>query len=259
MYEIRSGAAAGERMPFHPLPRGWAADHRERDGDPSVDPRARASAPGLGTWGGLRTDVLAVAIEGLPIAAALTDPTGGVLLANRAFHDLLGPIGGASPRGLRLPLPDGEWPVAAGLNEVQAGRVRLASWNGAVLERLVVVVGVAAAGRLYLIVDEAPGRRADADPQGDPASRLASLTLRERQVLRHLLAAGSNKAVARELGISPRTIEVHRSRALHKLGVKSLTQAYALVVAAEGNVEGRTPDARRSPAARFGGYDLHFR
>ena len=259
MYEIRTGSAAGERMPFDPLPRGWAADRVQRDENTFVDARARASAPAPGTWNGLRIDILAMAIEGLPIAAALTDPIGGVLLANRAFHDLLGPIRGAVPPGLRLPLPDSEWPVAAGLNEVQAGRVWLASWNGAVLERLVVVVGVAAAGRLYLIVDEAPGRRAGADPQGDPASRLASLTLRERQVLRHLRAAGSNKAVARELGISPRTVEVHRSRALHKLGVKSLTQAYALAVAAEGPVEGRAPGMRRSSATVLGCYDLQFR
>jgi DNA-binding NarL/FixJ family response regulator len=47
------------------------------------------------------------------------------------------------------------------------------------------------------------------------------LTERELEVLRHLAAGSRNKEVARQLSISPRTVEVHRARIMEKLGAKS--------------------------------------
>ena len=58
------------------------------------------------------------------------------------------------------------------------------------------------------------------------------LTAREAQVLDLLVAGAANKAVANELGISVRTIEIHRSSALAKLEVKSLAQVVVLRQAA---------------------------
>jgi DNA-binding NarL/FixJ family response regulator len=59
---------------------------------------------------------------------------------------------------------------------------------------------------------------ADGSPEGDGVS---SLTPRERQVLAEIMAGASNKVAGRKLGISPRTVEVHRSRIMEKLGAKN--------------------------------------
>jgi DNA-binding NarL/FixJ family response regulator len=62
-----------------------------------------------------------------------------------------------------------------------------------------------------------------------PRGALSTLTGRERRVLEGVVGGGSNKSIARELGISNRTVEVHRARALEKLGVQGTA---ALVSAA---------------------------
>jgi two-component system response regulator FixJ len=50
------------------------------------------------------------------------------------------------------------------------------------------------------------------------------LTKREREVLDHMLAGLSTKLMARQLGLSPRTVEDHRANILRKAGVKSSAQ-----------------------------------
>jgi two-component system response regulator FixJ len=47
------------------------------------------------------------------------------------------------------------------------------------------------------------------------------LTPRERQVLAQIAASATNKEAARTLGISQRTIEIHRAHIMHKLGAKN--------------------------------------
>ena len=70
---------------------------------------------------------------------------------------------------------------------------------------------------------EAWSRRAKGN--GDPLPRAFPgqelLTSRERDVLGQIAAGSSNKQAGRELGISPRTIEVHRARIMDKLGAKN--------------------------------------
>jgi FixJ family two-component response regulator len=55
---------------------------------------------------------------------------------------------------------------------------------------------------------------------------------REREVLDLLVAGKSNKEIARALGTSPRTIDVHRARVFQKLEAKSLPELVHLVLAA---------------------------
>lgn len=53
-------------------------------------------------------------------------------------------------------------------------------------------------------------------------ARLATLTPREREVLDELVTGSHNKDVAHRLSISPRTVEIHKSRIMAKLGARNL-------------------------------------
>lgn len=54
--------------------------------------------------------------------------------------------------------------------------------------------------------------------------RVATLTGREREVLDGLLAGGTNKTIAKALGISPRTVEIHRAHVMDRLGARTLPE-----------------------------------
>jgi FixJ family two-component response regulator len=58
---------------------------------------------------------------------------------------------------------------------------------------------------------------------------LESLSARERDVLDHLLLGEHNRDVAERLGISPRTVEVHKARILAKLGAKNVVDLIRLL------------------------------
>jgi FixJ family two-component response regulator len=59
------------------------------------------------------------------------------------------------------------------------------------------------------------------------------LTPREREVLSQVVAGASNKEAGRTLGISPRTIEVHRARIMEKLDAKNAADLVRIVVGSE--------------------------
>jgi two-component system response regulator FixJ len=63
--------------------------------------------------------------------------------------------------------------------------------------------------------------------------RLQALTPRERDVLDGLARGLPNKTIAYDLGISPRTVEIHRANLMAKLDVRSLSEALRLAFAAE--------------------------
>jgi FixJ family two-component response regulator len=56
------------------------------------------------------------------------------------------------------------------------------------------------------------------------AERVASLTPRERQVMERISTGQTSAAIAREFGLSVRTVEVHRQHMLHKMGVHSAAE-----------------------------------
>ncbi|HWN51293.1 MAG TPA: response regulator [Xanthobacteraceae bacterium] len=86
------------------------------------------------------------------------------------------------------------------------------------------------------------------------AKRMAKLSPRERQVLDGLVAGRSTKQMAYDLGISARTVEVHRARMLARLGTHSLAEAIRLAVLAglpPADLEANAADRqRRSGASR---------
>jgi two-component system response regulator FixJ len=66
----------------------------------------------------------------------------------------------------------------------------------------------------------------------EAATRLEVLSPRERDVLRGLVDGLPNKTIAYDLGISPRTVEIHRANLMTKLDVKSLSEALRIAFAA---------------------------
>ncbi|WP_377805625.1 response regulator [Azospirillum sp. A29] len=63
-------------------------------------------------------------------------------------------------------------------------------------------------------------------------ARLSALTPREIDVLRWLVAGKSNKVIAFELSISPRTVEIHRARVMEKMQADSLPTLVRMAIAA---------------------------
>ncbi len=76
---------------------------------------------------------------------------------------------------------------------------------------------------------EAMARQArNRDASEFPGSEL--LTPRERDVLKAITGGASNKEAGRSLGISPRTIEVHRARIMEKLGARNAADLVRIVL-----------------------------
>ena len=66
----------------------------------------------------------------------------------------------------------------------------------------------------------------------DIAARIATLSPRERQVMEGLIAGLSNKLIARDYDISPRTIEVYRANVMTKMQASSLSELVRLAMRA---------------------------
>jgi two-component system response regulator FixJ len=75
-------------------------------------------------------------------------------------------------------------------------------------------------------IDEERARRAAA------LERLGTLSAREREVLDGLVAGKANKAIARELAISPRTVEVYRAAVMTKMQASSLSHVVRMAIVA---------------------------
>jgi len=65
---------------------------------------------------------------------------------------------------------------------------------------------------------------------GRTRARIASLTPREKEVLDLLTAGKANKMMAQDLGLSQRTVEIHRAHVMEKMGAKSVAQLVRMVM-----------------------------
>ena len=74
--------------------------------------------------------------------------------------------------------------------------------------------------------------RRDADGDCGLFPGCERLTPREHEVLVRITGGASNKEAGRELGISPRTVEVHRARIMEKLGAKKAAALVRMVLGA---------------------------
>ena len=88
--------------------------------------------------------------------------------------------------------------------------------------------------RLMRAIEEAFARqrsqRDNQDRNAESASLLATLTPREREVMEQVVAGRHNREIARQLGISPRTVEVHKARLLVKLRAGSIADLVRLSI-----------------------------
>ncbi|MEM7377991.1 MAG: response regulator [Pseudomonadota bacterium] len=80
--------------------------------------------------------------------------------------------------------------------------------------------------------EQAERASATAHATADAQRSLDSLTARERDVMYGVCAGHANKVVARQLGLSPRTVEIHRARVFHKFNVDNAQQLVRQLMAA---------------------------
>jgi RNA polymerase sigma factor (sigma-70 family) len=82
--------------------------------------------------------------------------------------------------------------------------------------------------KLVAAIDEALSRYETVKQEDDRRIRFAglleTLTPREREVMDMIVAGGHNRDIAARLGISPRTVEVHKARVMQKLNVDGVAQ-----------------------------------
>lgn len=78
--------------------------------------------------------------------------------------------------------------------------------------------------------------------------RRASLTPREREILELMTRGKPNKVMAADLGVSQRTVEIHRARVMDKMGASSLAQLVRMVMEIDepGPTQAAPPDSSDS-------------
>jgi FixJ family two-component response regulator len=88
--------------------------------------------------------------------------------------------------------------------------------------------------QLRAAIDTAFSREGDRLARKGDAEKLATLTEREREVLEHAAQGLHAKEIATALGISPRTVEVHKTRIMEKLGVRNVAELVRFALGAHG-------------------------
>ena len=212
--------------------------------------RTRAELARIGFQLGYHAEVYADTGE---IAAAA--PRDGIVIVEDQGDGLIRALFDTIARsGIWLPV------VALGENP-RASRVVEAMREG-VLDYISLPVQVERlTASLRRIAREAEGYARERLRQVQASNRLATLSPREREVLDRLADGMSNKLIARELDISPRTVEIHRANMMNKLAVEHSAAAIRLRIEAELSSAPRQPGMIRGAAERVGsastviGYD----
>lgn len=82
-------------------------------------------------------------------------------------------------------------------------------------------------------------QRKSLDQKQEIIRRIKSLTPREHEIMDRMIAGQANKVIAIELEISQRTVEIHRSRVMHKMGTHSLAHLVRMVLSVKDLIDAR--------------------
>ena len=94
--------------------------------------------------------------------------------------------------------------------------------------------------RLLESIEQAVARGAPEPPAQDTGARARfdQLTPRETDVMRQMVIGHPNKVIAHNLGLSPRTVEIHRGRVMQKTGAESLSHLVRMAIKAGYDPDG---------------------
>ena len=197
--------------------------------DPSIyivddDPAVRDSLAVLLEVEGYRTETFDSATQFLE--AWSHDLRGGLLLGVRMpVMDGLELLEKLKERGNQLPvvIMTGHGDVPLAVRAMKAGAMDF-------IEKPLTDTLLLNAVRSMIAYEEEQHERLQ--EQQEVHHRLAELTPREQDVLEKLVIGQPNKVIAHELGISIRTVEVHRGRVMEKMGAKSLSHLVRMALQA---------------------------
>jgi two-component system response regulator FixJ len=88
-------------------------------------------------------------------------------------------------------------------------------------------------------LEHASERRQASEAASSARARIGELTEREREVFDQLVQGHPNKVIAANLDISPRTVEIHRSRVMDKTRARSLSDLVRMSLALNSRQPGR--------------------
>lgn len=194
-----------------------------------IDPnsRARAELSRLGFELGHHCEVY-----GGPAELAEVPPRSGIIVARDSVSS------GGIPQLIEELGRHSVWlPLVAISDEPRTERVVAAVKAGALDYLRFPLDGHALNQCLARIADEAESFSDARRRLIEARARIASLSNRERQVLEWLARGSSNKTIAHELDISPRTVEIHRANMMSKLGAQHPADAVRIHI--EASLDGK--------------------
>jgi len=91
--------------------------------------------------------------------------------------------------------------------------------------------------KLEAALEQDLAQRQTLDEKQEIIRRIKSLTPREHEIMDRMIAGQANKVIAIELEISQRTVEIHRSRVMHKMGTHCLAHLVRMVLSVKDLID----------------------
>ena len=169
-------------------------------------------------------------------------PSDGIIIARDEESE-----GGIARNLFRL-IQEGIWLPAIAISEKPDAELVVRAIKAGALDYLEIPVGSSTlASTLERVADEAEEVAATRQKIIEARERVGKLSRREGQVLDLLVTGLSNKEIARELDISPRTVEIHRANMMLKLNVKHAAEAVRLALESRQSTTGAMPEDSAIP------------